>query len=76
MSDMYQRKITRARRALEHADTVRSITKQLDKALNYQKNMTLSGSVKFAKGKFGHSKAFAVLLFHTVAGFFYTFPLV
>uniref|UniRef100_A0A915IDA8 Uncharacterized protein n=1 Tax=Romanomermis culicivorax TaxID=13658 RepID=A0A915IDA8_ROMCU len=49
MSDLYQRKLIRARQALEQNDSVRSIVKHLDKALNYQKNLAINAQSKIAK---------------------------
>lgn len=39
MSDLYQRKLTRARNAVEQIDNVRSIVRSMEKAMAYQKSL-------------------------------------
>lgn len=63
MSDLYQRKVSRARQALEQTENARSIVKNLDKALNYQKSLSVNAHSKLAKGKNRGTSIFLIISF-------------
>lgn len=50
VSDLYQRKMSRARRALENSDSVRSIIRHMhEKALPYQKELIIDFELQALK---------------------------